>query len=80
MRIFVAGATGAIGTPLVRALVANGHDVIGMTRSPAKADTLRAAGATPVIADALDRDAVLAAAPAVEDGQFRVPPVLGEAP
>ncbi len=66
MRIFVAGATGAIGTPLVRALVANGHDVIGMTRSPAKADTLRAAGATPVIADALDRDAVLAAVTAAE--------------
>ena len=61
MRIFVAGATGAIGTPLVRRLVANGHDVIGMTRSPARAGTLRAAGATAVIADALDRDAVVAA-------------------
>jgi nucleoside-diphosphate-sugar epimerase len=61
MRIFVAGATGAIGTPLVHALVANGHDVTGMTRSPAKAGGLRAAGAEAAIADALDRDAVLAA-------------------
>jgi nucleoside-diphosphate-sugar epimerase len=66
MRIFVAGATGAIGTPLVHALVANGHDVTGMTRSPAKADGLRAAGAEPAIADALDRDAVLAAVTAAQ--------------
>jgi nucleoside-diphosphate-sugar epimerase len=66
MRIFVAGATGAIGTPLVRALVANGHDVTGMTRSPAKADGLRAAGAEAAIADALDRDAVLAAVTAAQ--------------
>ena len=47
MRIFVAGATGALGAPLVRALLARGHDVTGMTRSAAKADALRAAGATP---------------------------------
>ena len=66
MRIFVAGATGAIGTPLVHALVANGHDVTGMTRSPAKAGGLRAAGAETAIADALDRDAVLAAVTAAQ--------------
>ena len=58
MRVFVAGATGAIGTHLVPQLVAAGHDVTGMTRSPSKADSLQALGARPVIADALDADAV----------------------
>jgi nucleoside-diphosphate-sugar epimerase len=61
MRIFLAGATGALGTQLVPRLVANGHDVTGTTRSAAKADALRAAGAEPVVLDALDRDAVIAA-------------------
>jgi nucleoside-diphosphate-sugar epimerase len=60
MRVFVAGATGAIGQPLVRTLIADGHEVTAMTRSPAKAEGLRAAGAEPVIADALDADAVMA--------------------
>src|ERR671919_2213745 len=58
MKVFVAGATGAIGTHLVPQLTAAGHDVIGMTRSPAKTDMLRALGARPVVADALDPDAV----------------------
>ncbi len=58
MNVFVAGATGAIGTQLVPQLVAAGHDVTGMTRSPAKTDRLRALGARPVVADALDPDAV----------------------
>lgn len=58
MKVFVAGATGAIGTQLVPQLAAAGHDVIGMTRSSAKADMLRALGARPVVADALDPDAV----------------------
>jgi 2-alkyl-3-oxoalkanoate reductase len=58
MHVFVAGATGAIGTQLVPLLTAAGHDVIAMTRSPAKADLLRALGARPVVADALDPDAV----------------------
>lgn len=58
MKVFVAGATGAIGSHLVPQLVAAGHDVIGMTRSPAKSDTVRALGARPVVADALDPDAV----------------------
>ena len=53
MRVFVAGATGAIGTQLVPQLVAAGHDVIGMTRSPARTDALRTLGARPVVADAL---------------------------
>ena len=61
MRVFVAGATGAIGRPLVRDLVAAGHDVTGTTRSAARADALRGAGATPVVVDALD-DAALRAA------------------
>ena len=38
MKVFVAGATGALGKQLVPQLVAAGHDVVGMTRSPAKAD------------------------------------------
>jgi nucleoside-diphosphate-sugar epimerase len=58
MRVFVAGATGALGKQLVPMLVANGHDVVGMTRTDAKRDQLRSLGAQPVVADALDADAV----------------------
>ena len=58
MKVFVAGATGAIGIQLVPQLAAAGHDVIAMTRSPAKTDALRVLGARPVVADALDPDAV----------------------
>jgi 2-alkyl-3-oxoalkanoate reductase len=58
MRILLAGATGAIGAPLLRLLVAGGHEVTGMTRSPEKAATVRAAGAEAVLADALDSAAV----------------------
>jgi 2-alkyl-3-oxoalkanoate reductase len=61
MRIFLAGATGALGSRLVPQLLAAGHDVTGTTRSPAKADALRAAGVEPVVADGLDRDAIVAA-------------------
>lgn len=67
MRVFVAGATGAIGRALVPALVERGHHVVGMTRSEAKAAGLRAAGVEPVVCDALDGDtlerAVVEAAP-----------------
>jgi nucleoside-diphosphate-sugar epimerase len=66
MRIFVAGATGALGRRLVPLLVADGHAVIGMTHSPAKVAGLRAAGARPVLADALDRDDVLRAVVAAQ--------------
>lgn len=58
MKIFVAGATGALGRPLVQQLTARGHEVVGMTRSESKQDLLRDLGARPVVADALDPDAV----------------------
>jgi nucleoside-diphosphate-sugar epimerase len=58
MKVFVAGATGALGKQLVPLLVANGHTVVGMTRTEAKREALRRAGAQPVVADALDADAV----------------------
>ena len=58
MKIFVAGATGALGRVLVRQLVAGGHDVVGLTRTPSKQDLLRSLGARPAVADALDPHAV----------------------
>lgn len=58
MKIFVAGATGALGRPLVQQLTARGHEVVGMTRSGSKQDLLQDLGARPVVADALDPDAV----------------------
>ena len=61
MRIFVAGATGALGRRLVPLLVEGGHQVTGMTRTAGKTADLRAAGADPVVADALSRDDVLRA-------------------
>jgi 2-alkyl-3-oxoalkanoate reductase len=66
MRIFVAGATGAVGQPLIPLLVAAGHSVVGMTRSADKADAVRSAGAEPAVADALDPEAVMAAVRAAE--------------
>jgi 2-alkyl-3-oxoalkanoate reductase len=61
MRIFLAGASGAIGKSLVPLLVQRGHQVFGTTRSPGKTHELRRAGAEPVILDALDGPAVLRA-------------------
>lgn len=58
MRIFVAGATGAIGQQLLPRLVSAGHEVTGMTRSESKQAMLRELGAVPVVADALDADQV----------------------
>jgi 2-alkyl-3-oxoalkanoate reductase len=58
MKVFVAGATGALGQHLVPQLVANGHQVAGMTRTASKQDLVRNLGATPVVADALDPEAV----------------------
>jgi nucleoside-diphosphate-sugar epimerase len=58
MRVFVAGATGAIGKQLVPRLVAAGHEVHGMTRSQSRQALLHDLGAVPVVADALDPDQV----------------------
>ena len=61
MNVFVAGASGTIGVPLVRALVAAGHHVTALTRSPGKREALQTLGASPVIANALDCDALVGA-------------------
>ena len=66
MKVFVAGATGALGRQLVPQLVARGHEVVGMTRSASKQDLLRGLGARPVVADALDADAVAQAVASAE--------------
>src|SRR5437588_4160967 len=58
MRVFVAGASGAVGRQLVPRLAHSGHQVVGMTRSASKQELLRGLGATPVVADALDPDQV----------------------
>jgi nucleoside-diphosphate-sugar epimerase len=58
MKVFVAGATGAIGKQLVPMLVEQGHEVTGLTRTPAKEDLIRQLGARPAVADALDPEAV----------------------
>ena len=59
MKILVAGATGALGQRLVPLLTAAGHEVAGLTRSPAKVSRLRSMGAEPIVADALDPSAVM---------------------
>ena len=61
MRVFVTGATGALGRFLVPGLVAAGHEVTATTRTPGNATQLRDAGAEPVVVDGLDREAVIAA-------------------
>jgi nucleoside-diphosphate-sugar epimerase len=61
MKVLLAGASGAIGVPLTRRLVANDHEVLGLTRSRAGAAALEALGATPVVADALDCDGLMRA-------------------
>jgi len=58
MRIFLAGASGAIGRRLTPMLIAAGHDVIGMTRTPETARQLEAAGIHPVVADVFEADAL----------------------
>lgn len=66
MKVFVAGATGALGQSLIPQLVARGHEVVGMTRSTAKQDLVRNLGARSVVADALDPDAVAQAVASAE--------------
>lgn len=80
MRVFLAGATGAIGRQLLPLLLADGHQVTGLTRSRQRAQALKAAGAEPAVADALDREAirqaVLAARPdAVIHELTSIPPL-----
>lgn len=58
MRVFVAGATGAVGRRLVPQLVAAGHEVVASTRTSGKTDLVRTMGATPVVLDGLDGTAV----------------------
>jgi nucleoside-diphosphate-sugar epimerase len=59
MRVLLAGASGALGRPLTRRLLAAGHEVIGLCRNPAGAPALMELGAQPLVADALDRIALL---------------------
>ena len=59
MKVFLAGATGAIGRRLVPLLVDAGHDVVGSTRTPAKAESLRLAGVRGVVLEGHDGDAIM---------------------
>src|SRR5215475_4436671 len=68
MRLMIAGATGAIGRPLVRHLRANQHEVFALTQSRDSAPVLKEIGAEPVIADALDAAAVKAAVGRIRPG------------
>ena len=61
MQILLAGASGAVGTPLTRQLIAAGHQVVGITRSQANAERLRNAGAEAVVTDVMDRESLLGA-------------------
>jgi nucleoside-diphosphate-sugar epimerase len=61
MKVFVAGASGAIGRPLLRQLVAAGHEATGMTRREERAEEIRAAGATAVVCDVFDAAALATA-------------------
>ena len=60
MRVFLAGASGAIGRPLVPKLIAAGHEVTGMTRSEGRAEEIRAQGAEAAVVDVFDADALRA--------------------
>src|SRR5205809_2581056 len=79
MRAFVAGATGVLGRPTVRALVNAGHQVRGTARGPEKAEMLRSLGAEPVAVDLFDPDAVRAAvagSEAVLHFATKIPPIM----
>ncbi len=66
MRVFVAGASGAIGRPLVARLVAAGHEVTGTTRREDRAEEIRAAGAEAAVCDVFDASALESAVRAAE--------------
>ncbi len=74
MRVFVAGASGAIGRPLARQLVAAGHEVTGMTRREEQAAELRGAGAEAVVCDVYDAEGLREA----EEVRKRRYPIVGE--
>lgn len=83
-RIFIAGATGAVGRPLCRLLVADGWQVVGTTRKPERAFELRGLGVEPVVVDVFDADAlgaaILAARPDIVIHQLTdLPPGLDPA-
>ena len=61
MRIFLAGATGVIGMRLLPLMLAEGHVIAGMTRTPGKLDGLRTAGVTPVLCDVFDQSSLIEA-------------------
>jgi nucleoside-diphosphate-sugar epimerase len=61
VKVFIAGATGALGLPTTKALLAAGHDVVGLTRRREKVDVLEDLGARAVVGDVLDEDVVRAA-------------------
>jgi nucleoside-diphosphate-sugar epimerase len=61
MKVLLAGASGALGVPTARHLTQHGHEVLGLARDPAGGNRLLELGVTPVIADALDRNALLRA-------------------
>ncbi len=61
MKVLLAGATGALGTPLTRALIAGGHEILGLTRSPESLNHLTHLGAHPIVANVMDRDGLLRA-------------------
>jgi len=61
MRIFLVGATGVIGVRLLKLMLAEGHVIAAMTRTPAKKEGLRTAGVTPILCNLFDRPALVAA-------------------
>lgn len=73
MQVLLAGATGAIGRPLIRTLTANGHTVSALVRNPNANPLVRELGATPVTADVLDREALLRAVDGSAEVQRRIP-------
>ncbi len=78
MRVFVAGGTGTLGRPTVRLLVAAGHEVRALARTPARSESLRALGAEPVVADLFDLQgmtAALAGCEAILHLATRIPPL-----
>jgi nucleoside-diphosphate-sugar epimerase len=81
MRVLIAGASGALGVPLTRALLAADHEVVGLSRTSGNRETLRVLGADPLIADVMERRALLAAVDGLEaDAVVHVLTALKKAP